>query len=364
MATTEDLNQGAPCRILVISGQTMPSAAKTQHFVPATHALALTDLAMRWNVTPETLLADLALVRAQLLEPEARIPLPTFIALVERARRATGEPGLGYYLGLQTRVSAHGYLGFAAMTSSTLREALSLAIQFAPMRTTALSLRLRETKTTASLIVEPQADLGTASDVILTGLMVGFWQIGNALIGRELSGTADFTFPEPPYFSRFSHLVPRVRFDRPVHQLSFDRALLDATIGQADPAAQRLALVQCERALAALGASGTFASRVRALVFDREKRSGGVTLRSVEDVARALHLSSRTLKRKLALEGTSYKELALEEKREMAIVLLQNESESIESVADNVGYTDVANFTRAFKQWTGMTPGAYRRRNR
>lgn len=321
----------------------------------------MTDLVLRWQVTPERLLADLGLRREDLLEPEARIPLGSFILLVERARTITGEPGLGYYLGLQTRVSAHGYLGFAAMTSATLREALELATQFAPVRTTALSLRLRETKTTASLIVEERANLGSATDVILTGLMVGLWQIGNALIGRELAGTADFMFPEPAYFPRFAHLVPRVRFGMPVNQLSFDHALLDARIGQADPAAQRLALVQCERALSALGFDGKIAARVRALVFDRARGHRPGTLRGVEEVARALHVSPRTLKRKLALEGTTYKELALEEKRELAFMLLQNEAESIESVAEHVGYTDVANFTRAFKQWTGKTPGAYRR---
>jgi AraC-like DNA-binding protein len=72
-------------------------------------------------------------------------------------------------------------------------------------------------------------------------------------------------------------------------------------------------------------------------------------------------VSPRTLKRKLADLGTGFSELLEEQQRERALMLLRSEQLSLEDVAARVGYSDVANFTRAFRRWTGLTPGAYRR---
>jgi AraC-like DNA-binding protein len=317
----------------------------------------------RWQVPPERLLQGLALTREALVEPEARIPVSTMVTLIERARSLTGEPGIGYYLGLQTRVSVHGYLGFAAMTSSSLREAIALAMRYSPIRSTAISLRLQEDDASAALVIDEHVDFGSARDVIISSFMVGLWQIGCALLGRTLQGRAEFSFAEPVYFARFSHLVPPVLFGAPAHRLVFERGLLDERVGLADPAAQRLALQQCEQALAALGFDDRLRERVRALVVCREgeARSRATRVRSVAEVARTLSVSERTLKRRLAAEGTSYSEILDGERKQLAMLLMQRDGRSLLEVADALGYSDVANFTRAFRRWTGTTPAAYRR---
>jgi AraC-like DNA-binding protein len=339
-------------RGVVPACQSFVTLGQAQHTLPASHALALVELVKRWKVDQSELLEGSGLSDATLSAPEARVPLSLVIQLIERARALTGEPGLGYYLGLQTRVSAHGYLGFAAMTSATLREALELAIRFTPTRTTAIALRLHEDGDTASVIIDECADFGAARDVLVASLMIGLWQIGNSLTGRELDGTADFAYPEPAYFGRFAHFVPGVRFAQPVNQLIFAREHLELKVKMADPSAQRLALEQCERAMQALGYGGKITDRVRALIASTD---------SLEDVARALGVSVRTLKRKLAQEGMAYSTLLAEEQRDAALLLLRAGDRSIEQIADHLGYSDVANFTRAFRRWTGMTPGAYRR---
>lgn len=337
-----------------------------RHSFPASHALALTELVQRWRVTPIALLEPLGLREEDLLAPDARVTVEDFVALVERARALTGEPGLGYYLGVQMRVSAHGYLGFAAMTSATLREAIELAARFAPTRSTAMALRVQESERTAAVVLEERADFGSARDVLVSALMVGLWKIGNALTERTLEGTADFAYAEPEYFTRFAHLAPRVRFGQPANRLVFDRALLDTPIPMADPAAQRLAREQCERELAALGGGGGLVERVRAMIAaatpasDDEARALG----TLEGVARALHVSPRTLKRRLAAEGAAYSAILAQVQRDAALLLLRDPERSVEQVAESLGYSDVANFTRAFRRWTGVTPGAYRRSGR
>ena len=328
-----------------------------EHSLPAVHVLHLIELVKRWDVPQAELLSRGEIPRASLDDPTARIPIRAYTALVERARALTAEPALGILFGLQMRASAHGYLGFAAMTASTLRDALDLAVRFAPTRTSAFGLRQQIDGDLVAIVIDEHADFGAARDAMLFALLVGIWQIGNALTGRELGGEAEFAFAEPGYYARFSAVAPRVRFDRPANRLLFRASLLDLPLTMADREAQHLAREQCERALAALGVDGRIAPRVRALLGDSDK--GGV--RSVEAIAQALHVSPRTLKRRLAAENAAYSTLLEEHQRERALLLLRSSELSIDEVGDRLGYSDVANFTRAFRRWTGTTPSAFRR---
>jgi AraC-like DNA-binding protein len=334
----------------------MPKTSEPEG-LPASHALHFVELVRRWDVSDRDLLAGLGFGVDDLVDPHLNIPLATVVALIERARSLTGEPALGFHLGLQMSISAHGYLGFAAMSAPTLREALELAIQYAPIRTTSLVLHLEVTGTSAALVIDENADFGSARDVLLLGLLVGLWRIGNTLLGREVTESSiDVTFPEPPYYARFRHANPRVRFSQTANRLVFDPSLLGAPLVSADPAALRLAQDQCERLLESLGTDSRVVERVRRLVL---RRDTGV--RSFEELAMAVRVSPRTLRRRLADARVSFSTLLDEARRDRALQLLRSRDVSTKDVAERVGYSNVANFMRAFRRWTGRTPAAYRR---
>lgn len=326
-----------------------------EHSLPAAHALHVAELVERWGVAQDRLLGELGLSAEALAEPDARLPIPACVRLVERARALTGERALGIHLGMQMRASAHGYLGFAAMSAATVREALELAMRFSPTRTTALELRLHVDGDAAALVIDERADFGPARDFVLAALVVGIWQIGNALTGQALTGTADFAFPALEYFAPFQRFA-RMRFSQPVNRLVFDASVLDLPLVLSDRVATRLAREQCERELGALRPEARLAARVRALLADGDRG-----FRSLEEVAARMHLSPRTLKRRLALQGVAFSTLLEEEQRDRALLLLRSPELSLDEIADRLGYSDVANFTRAFRRWTGTTPAAYRR---
>lgn len=325
--------------------------------VPAVHALHIAELVRSWGVGAEQLFAELGGDAERFAIPGASMSVAELVALVTRARALTREPALGIHFGLRMRATAHGYLGFAAMAATTIGDALELAARFTPTRTNALALRLQVARGVASVVIEERADFGEARDAVLFALVLGIGQIGCALSGQELDGVAEFAFARPAYFPASS---PRfrgtARFERPVTQLLFDRKVLDLPVGQADPVSRQMACEQCERLLEALGHGGSVIDRVRRLVL---KDDEGV--RSLEDVAAEMHLSGRTLKRKLAENGATYTGVLDERRREAALLLLHAPDSSIESVAARLGYSDVANFSRAFRRWTGASPGAYRR---
>ena len=333
-----------------------PSARDDDHTVPGVHALHLVELAARWGVAASELLAGSNLTEASLGDPATRLPLRALERLIERARSLTGEQGLGFHLGLAMRISAYGHLGFAAMTAMTLGDALQIAARFGPTRSTALTVALEVDGDRAFVVIEENAPLGSARDVIITALIVGIWQIGNALTGQSLRGGVDIAFPEPAYFARFATLAPGpVRFDQPRHQLVFDKAILDLPLVLSDPAAQRLAREQCERELEAIGPRAAVVAGVRA---NLPRDDGG--FHALPRIAKNMHMSVRTLKRKLEADGTSYSELLEEQRRGKAMLLLRRDDLAIEEIADRLGYSDAANFTRAFKRWTGATPKAFR----
>jgi AraC-like DNA-binding protein len=328
-----------------------------QHSVPAAHVLYLVELVQRWHVSAEDLLSGSGVAIATISDPKARVSVPEIVKIIARARSLTGEPALGFHLGLQMRVSRHGYLGFAALSASTMREGIELSARYAPIVSTAIGLRLRIDGREASVIFEEHADFGTARDFVLFSLLVGFWRIGEAATGREMrDGYFDFAFPEPSYRSRLGLFAEHVRFGQPVNRLLFDARLLDLPYRMADPIAVRLAKEQCERELNSLGLDGRLVGRVRDLV-SRNKEG----FLSLAQVASALHLSPRTLKRQLAAEGVSFSEIVEEERRQSALLLLRAPELSIEQVAARLGYSNVANFARAFRRWTGSTPADYRR---
>jgi AraC-like DNA-binding protein len=124
----------------------------------------------------------------------------------------------------------------------------------------------------------------------------------------------------------------------------------------ANPVASQLALTQCEQELQRFGLDKPFIAQVKALMFD--EKQGFATL---EQVAQRLHMSERTLKRQLAKYEATYSELVEESRKQKAFDLLTDASQSLEDISEYLGYSDIANFTRAFKRWTEQTPSAYRK---
>jgi AraC-like DNA-binding protein len=344
---------------LLVPARSSRRADNAARSLPGAPALQLIRLLERRNIASEQLLAPLGLRQEELEKPFARISIDTLRALVDRARQLTGDPGLGFYMGLETRASNFGYLGFAAMCAANVREAIELTIRFVPILTDAFDLRLKIEGGRASLEFESHVDFGSLEDVFMFGAVVGLWQIASACTGTPVTGLTELTFPEPSYYGSFEHLLPRARFGQPTTRLVFDASVLALPIVGADRAALRLAREQCQAVLEALDRTGGVVDRVRRLV----ARAGDAPL-SIARAAAALDVSPRTLKRKLAAEGISFSQLVAERRREAALLLLKTSSLSLDAIAERLGYSTAPNFIRAFRRWTGATPLAYRRSSR
>lgn len=325
--------------------------------LPAAYVRDVVELAARWKVDAGALLEGLPVTAEALSRPDTRVPLAVCVEIVRRAHALTGEPALAIHLGTQMRASSHGFLGFAAMTAGTLGEAIELTARFASTRTTALELSLHVEGETAALVLDERAELGELRQFTVLSLLVGLWQLGESLTGRSLEGWAELAFPQPAYLQGSALASERMRFGRAVSRLAFPATSLELPLRHADALATQLARQECERELAAVADAG-LPARVRAEI----ARAGGAS--GLPEVARALHMSPRTLKRKLAGRGTSFSAVRDQLRRQRALLLLDDRALSIGEVAARLGYTELPNFSRAFRRWTGVSPAAHRARQR
>lgn len=334
---------------------TAVSIVSSQPTVPGTYVLLLIDVVERWNIPVEQLLSEEGLSIEDLLGSGFRLPRESFSRLIQRAVALTGEPGIGFLLGLQMKVSCHGVIGQAAMVAKTLGEALDIARAYFSVPSSDLTLSLDREGNRVRLSLserDVRYQLGTVGAQFL---LTGFASMAEALTGRRLSGEGVVRFSRPPYMDRFEHLVagPLI-FDGDFNGFIFDASILDYPLVMADPVAARVAREQCKEELGRLGGGRSLVRQVRDLAFDEE-----LGFASIEAVAEKLNMTPRTLQRKLQLEGVVFRELVESIRQQHAKRLLALRQKSIGQVSDLLGYSDVTNFSRAFRRWTGCSPRDY-----
>jgi AraC-like DNA-binding protein len=313
--------------------------------VPAEYVAHLLDIAGRFNVRPEQLLKGTG-VKVGHLERGLSVPRPSFLALVLRALELTGEPGLGYYHGLALKLSSHGAVGLLAMTSGTLREALLVAERYITLR--ANEVRLQTRLEQDSMVLEfstpgpPQLQLFFSESMFIMLL-----HVSRSLVGHGIAARCEMPFPEPAHFRRFAHLLPSdVRFSADTNRLLIPAHLLDEALLTSDSVTARRVERECQRELAELSERASFLTTL-----NRHIRPEAGDFPSLEELADRMNSSTRTLKRKLALSGTSYRKLVDDLRRDRARELLTGSDLPLEKIASMLGYSDTASLHRSSRRW-------------
>jgi AraC-like DNA-binding protein len=259
------------------------------------------------------------------------------------------------------RPTVHGLFGFAAMSAATMREAIAMVIRYAGARQAHFELRLEESNRACQLVLHERFPIPVLRTFFYENILLGLGRGTAVLLGWKLDDFREceiaFDTSEPPYYSAWRSRLPRVSFDQRVNALRFPRKMLDMRPALSDPHARKQAVDICERELTlATGKGFDLAGRV----LGELARCGDGGYPSVGDVASRLFLSTRTLKRHLQDEGTTFRSLLSEARKRHADELLTRTDLPVEEIADRLGYENPANFSRAFRRAVGKTPTQYR----
>ena len=310
------------------------------------------------DVAPWLAAHDLSL--ADLEQADASVPWEVVRALFLEAEAITGEPALGLMVGERLRINNHGMVGYAAMNSGSVRQVVELLERFIPLRINLVMVSHQVEGNYLNLQIRELLPLGEVGPFLLGAVVVAvknvldFITLGNCQVAE-----ASFTFAEA-----FDRELVRSLFRCPVRYsqgwtgLSLPLEVVDQPLRTADPAAFEHAEKLCERELQNLVSDASVSARVRRLMLAKQ-----VNFPSLTVTARILHMTPRTLHRRLLDEGTSFQEILDEVRHSLAMEYLKSQHMTIQELAYTLGYGDTANFRRAFKRWTGVAPSFFREGN-
>ncbi len=292
----------------------------------------------------------------------------SFRKLMDESADALGDPLFGLHLAQAMPRGSYGLLEFAIRSAPTARAALEQLARFGALINPATRFWLEPGEREVAVhhrLSEDREGVGRHGNLFTVARLL--------VMGREMIG--EHLRPERVWFA---HALPKrgsgrdlpaeligflgteqLEFGRTSNGLTFDARDLDRPLAGADLALNAMLREHASRLLGELD-PGSLQQRTRkALLALLPKGDAPLAL-----VAKKLNLGERTLQRRLMEEGVVFAELAAEVREQEAKNLLAGRSAPVAEIATKLGYSDAATFGRAFKRWTGHSPGAYRSRAR
>ena len=310
-----------------------------------------------YGCNPEPLLLEAGIDPGKIANPNARFQVLRMQQLWQLAVDRTGDPCFGLTAAAQFQPAVLHGLGLAWLASDTLRDALTRLARYSRLISTAAEVSLKDTRDGVDLVVLPPAEWTEFVHASLDAGMAIFLRMCRTTGGDEITPVrVTLMRPEPDCADRFTEeFRAPVEYGASANVLSFNRDYVDAVLPHANP---ELARVNDQTVMEYLAR------------FDRERITMQVRTRIIEQlpdgtpnqetIAKSLHVSLRSLQRRLKDEDTNYKTLLETTRHELAVHYIQHSERTIGEITYLLGFSEPSNFTRAFKRWTGKSPADYR----
>jgi AraC-like DNA-binding protein len=289
---------------------------------------------------------------------EERVPISSALEMLDAAVALSGDPDLGLRAALDAEAGEYDLLEYLATSSSSIAESVPLLARYARLLNDALDVSLEQVGELAILRFESRVPLNrAAADFQLASFYRGFapefgdnpsevWLAHGAPADRKLSERA--------------FAPAALRFSAPYDAIVFEAALLGHRGRKADRKLHELLRRLADERLRELPAAEPLTQQVRERL--AAELAGGDP--SAEHIATELHMSRRTLVRRLEQEGTCFKVVLDDLRSGLARRYLALDRMGVSEVAALLGFSDTAAFTRAFRRWSNQSPSEYRRAHR
>lgn len=312
------------------------------------------------GVEPAHLMSSTGFDTDWLSDPEARMPLAVEEHLWERAADLTHKPSFGLFAASLIRQGEFDVLDYAVRTAPDLRTALQRLARYNRLLHDLATFEIIPMGETTR--IEHRFDLlgalpcPQAAEFTLASLVVVASQLCGAPVQALSVDFVHAALDKVDAYQAVFGVAPR--FKCPVSCLVLASELLDRPVSAADPGLSRIVTAHAEQLLAASQPPPEdITTQVRRHL--AEGMAHGLT--SLQAVALRLHLSERSLQRRLDDQGTRFADLMDEVRRELAMRYIADQHLALGEVAYLLGFAEPSSFHRAFKRWTGMTPAAARR---
>jgi AraC-like DNA-binding protein len=313
------------------------------------------------GITPAQALERVDLSDSDLVSYATRVSLNQVIQCYRNAIRLSTDPHFTYRAGERFHVSTYGMYGFALLSSTDFRQTMRFVENYHQLATPTAQISFKEQAACAEWTLTPALHPGVDATLyrflvelqfsVLMTLQRDF--MGPSFQPRELHVTYGPT-SELRGFSETSGC--RILFGQAKNKFIFDATWLDEAPKLGNPVSYALVLSLCDRLMEELQLRVGFVGKVReALLLNLARPT------SFNVVAKHAKVSTRTLRRKLLEEKTSFREVVDELRMQMAIKYLRDTNLTVEEIAFSLGFSETSSFRQAFRRWTKATPNEFRR---
>jgi len=310
----------------------------------------------RYGSSPSNALNRAGITYFDLEKPEARVTAAQMEVVSYIAMQELDDEAIGWF-SRRLPWGSYGMLCRASLTSPNLGIALKRWCRHHRLLTEDLELRLEQSRGTATLSVQPNTDLGGFHEFcLMTSLRYALGYACWSIDSRIPLVLSRFPYAEPPHSEVYPLLFDcPIEFSADLAELRFDAAYLDQPIRRDEHALQQMLQRALPLTVLKYRRDRLLIQRVRERLWAAPPNG-----RTAESIAAELHLSTRTLHRHLQEEGASFQQLKSNDQRARSIDLLCRSRHPINKIASLVGFRNEKSFSRAFRNWTGTTPSAFR----
>ena len=308
------------------------------------------------GVKRHAIMAETGITDDLLNNPDASVTMSQALLLLRQADWLMHDERAAFEFGQQLDLPSHGLLGFAGLGQENPRRLVSMIVQYLRVGLPLMDMELESSGSTIRIRLIDTWGVGDLRPCLTKIYMGSIHRVSSQVCSHF---TFQFDFPGKASQKDWQLLAPdsEFEFDAGISQVIMP---LNGTPIRKDDASLEFLVARTRH-----GARETpreadeTVMQVRELIMSQPGRPC-----TTENIARRLEISPRTLRQHLASAGTSFRELRNEIRENFATLYLKDTNVPLESIAEKLGFSDQAGFTKAYRSWTGQTPGDIRRQAR
>ncbi|TLX57131.1 AraC family transcriptional regulator [Stutzerimonas nosocomialis] len=316
------------------------------------------------GIDASPLLESYGLDAARLADPRAQLSIPRYMRLGHAAIQLADDPALGLDMGRLRKASHMGLAGITAAQAPTVREAARALTRYEPLYAANYRghSRFEEDSRGAWLRFYSISPYNAYNRFVVDTVLASWITQLGAIAGHGLMPAAvHIEFPAPAYAPRYEPLFgPTLIFGAADNALRLDQPALALRNPEHCPGTWRHLLELCEAELEQRTRTRSLRERITQILGPLLKGQEP----DLQQIAQRLQTPTWTLRRKLAEEGTSYRSILNDTRRDLAMAYIRDTEAAFGEIAWLLGFASAEAFQRAFKRWSGQTPGEFRRAQR
>jgi AraC-like DNA-binding protein len=338
----------------------MPIVGLGERVYESTKLAALYDILVDQGHAAGAILRNVNIPMGEVHSPKARISLKQLMIACKNAVQLSSDRHLPYRIGTSIHISTYGMYGFAILCCPDFRKAMDFAARYHALAAPLTTIDFNEHDGFASWTIEPHVHAATDAQLyrFITEMHIGI----HISLMRDIMGSAFapyeicLTYPQAEDFALpVDQVGCSVRFRRPANQVVFQSTWLDQTANLGNKTTYPTIVALCDDLLDDLKLRIGIAGTIRALLLQDIANPPTFTA-----VAKVIGVNERSLRRQLRQQGFSFRGLLDELRTQIALKYLRMTKLANEDIAVALGFSDAANFRRAFHRWTNKAPSEIR----